>query len=176
MVANSAVIIWGLKQLRKDTRVGVKQKMLIVNLAIADLLMGFYLLILGCKDSFYGQYFPLYSRTWRTSSFCRFAAVPAIFSSEASLFFLTLISLDRFLTFKNMVYWKCNSRFGRNIARRLTFPYDLDNLLSSRKVRVILIWIAASMFSIVPLFLDDHEFEFSEVRMYWITANKTFAI
>ncbi|XP_072042729.1 uncharacterized protein [Amphiura filiformis] len=147
IVANSVVIFWGCVQLRKEKtkRDEVKQKLLIVNLAAADLLMGLYLLILGAVDNHYGTYFPFHAEKWRTSLLCKFSAVLSVLSSEASLFFLTLISFDRFWSLKN-------------ISRQ--------NLLHTRMSRVIAtvaIWALAIVLSTIPLGLDDEDFEFSQV-------------
>ena len=73
------------------------QSLLIFNLAMSDLLMGIYMIIIASVDVYYGNYFPINSETWRKSNLCRSAGAIAIISSEASVIFITLLSIDRFI-------------------------------------------------------------------------------
>ena len=147
IIANVVVLFWGCVQLRKEKskRHGMKQKLLIVNLAAADLLMGIYLLILGAVDAHFGSYFPLHAETWRISPLCKVAAVLSVLSSEASLFFLTLISLDRF--------WVLSGHFSNSLL-----PTRM-----SRIVVIMTIWALAVTISIIPVGLEEQDFEFSQV-------------
>ena len=76
------------------------QSLLLSNLALSDLLMGIYLIIISSADAYYGEYFPMNAEEWRTGFICRIASTLAITSSEASVFFVTLISIDRFINIK----------------------------------------------------------------------------
>ena len=76
------------------------QFLLITNLSFSDMLMGFYLLILLSADLRYNQYFPAHSESWRKSDLCGFAGFLSVLSSEASVFFITLISIDRFMSIR----------------------------------------------------------------------------
>ena len=76
------------------------QLLLITNLSISDFLMGIYLAILLSADLYYTKYFPSYSESWRHSTLCRLAGALSVLSSEASAFFITLITIDRFLGIK----------------------------------------------------------------------------
>ena len=71
------------------------QFLLITNLSISDLLMGVYLLSLLSVDLYYTDYFPSHSETWRNSTLCKIAGSLSVLSSEASVFFITMISIDR---------------------------------------------------------------------------------
>ena len=71
------------------------QSLLICNLAMSDLLMGIYMIIIASADVYYGNYFPINSETWRKSNLCRSAGAIAIISTEASVIFITLLSIDR---------------------------------------------------------------------------------
>ena len=68
---------------------------LITNLAIGDFFMGGYLLIIAVVDSYYRGVYIIYDRSWRNSDLCRFSGFISTFSSELSVFTLTVITLDR---------------------------------------------------------------------------------
>ena len=76
------------------------QFLLIMNLSLSDFIMGIYLIILLSADLYYTEYFPSHSKLWRHSMLCRVAGALAVLSSEASAFFITLITIDRFLGIK----------------------------------------------------------------------------
>ncbi|XP_076045314.1 uncharacterized protein LOC143027721 [Oratosquilla oratoria] len=72
-------------------------KIFIKNLAISDLLMGVYLLLVGVQDvRTRGQYHE-HSRQWSASHFCSFAGCLAMVSSETSVFILVFMTLERYL-------------------------------------------------------------------------------
>ncbi|XP_072017687.1 G-protein coupled receptor GRL101-like [Amphiura filiformis] len=73
------------------------QSILILNLAVSDLLMGFYMMIIAIADLHYGKEFVLYAKEWTSSGFCKLAGLISFLSSEASVLFVVLISLDRVL-------------------------------------------------------------------------------
>ena len=67
------------------------------NLAMSDLLMGFYLLIIaGADHQFRGEYV-LFDEDWRLGQLCQLAGFLGTFSSETSAVFILLITFDRFL-------------------------------------------------------------------------------
>ena len=76
------------------------QFILITNLSISDFLMGVYLIILLSVDLYYQDYFPSHSEKWRNSTLCKIAGSLSVLSSEASVFFITMISVDRFIAIK----------------------------------------------------------------------------
>ena len=152
VIANGSIILWRgyvmRLSLKKDRRNkpkrDMKQQLLIVNLAIADLLMGVYMLIIASVDQYYNQHFPLNAENWRKSTLCKVAGVLSVLSSEASLFFLTLISVERFWTFKNVRGNMFSTRWSRLIS-------------------IVPVWTMAITLSILPLYIEDVEYEFSEV-------------
>ena len=90
---NLIVIVWRL--IAKD--VSRLNSLLLTNLAVADLLMGVYMLIIASKDSEWdGEYFK-HDLLWRASGLCKFAGVISIVSSEVSVLTLTVITLDRLI-------------------------------------------------------------------------------
>ena len=90
------------------------QMFLIVNLSIADLFMGIYLMMLLLVDLNWGDNFPSYSESWRQSMLCKTVGVLSVFSCEASVFIITLIAIDRFLGIK---YPFSSYRLGMKSAR-----------------------------------------------------------
>ena len=97
-LGNGFVLLW--RQLNQRGRENKVQSVLLSNLAVSDLLMGIYMIIIASADVYYGEYFPMNAEEWRSGFTCRIASTLAITSSEASVFFVTLISLDRFINIK----------------------------------------------------------------------------
>ena len=120
------------------------QVLLIQNLAASDLLMGVYMLIVACADAFYGHFFPSYADSWRSGPLCKLAGVLSIVSSEASVFFVTLISIDRF-----MAIW---SSFGQWQVSKKAATGTL-----------VLLWIFALLLSIIPTLFSGVEPDFYDV-------------
>ena len=71
------------------------QVLLISNLSLSDMLMGIYMIIVASADLYYRDYFP--SEAWRLSLTCKIAGALSMISSEASVLFVTMISIDRFM-------------------------------------------------------------------------------
>ncbi|XP_072015594.1 uncharacterized protein [Amphiura filiformis] len=143
LFGNMFVIIWRCCR-RKDSKVQPVQRAIIVNLAAADLLMGIYLLIIISADTHFGIYFPLFSEEWRTGSVCKLAGILSITSSEASVFFVTLISIDRFLG--------------------VVFPFK-QYRISQRRVAVLitLMWATALILATVPTLLAGRSPKFYDI-------------
>ena len=123
------------------------QTLLISHLALSDLLMGVNMLLLAIGDLYYGEYFPSYSHSWRHGFACKLAGFLSIMSSEGSVFFITLISIDRLLGIK--------------------YPFG-DHMLSTKLARlcVLLAWLAAFLIGAIPIGLASNRadvFSISEV-------------
>ena len=109
------------------------QRRLIMHLSMADLLMGLDMLLLAAADSYYHGYFPSYSESWRKGIFCKLAGILSILSSEASVFTLTLISIDRCLHVK--------------------FPLENKNTFGRTTV-ICSVWFISCLISILPMSLS----------------------
>ncbi|XP_053396296.1 uncharacterized protein LOC123555101 isoform X2 [Mercenaria mercenaria] len=72
----------------------------VTNLAVADFLMGIYLIIIAVADAAYRKRYIFMDDYWRNSIWCTLAGFLSTVSSEASVFFLCLITLDRILVTK----------------------------------------------------------------------------
>ncbi|XP_022237288.1 G-protein coupled receptor GRL101-like [Limulus polyphemus] len=93
LAGNTLVIIW-----RSLYRINNKvHSFLITNLAIGDLFMGIYLLIIATVDTYYRGVYFIYDSYWKHSPLCQFAGFLSTLSSELSVLTLTIITLDRFM-------------------------------------------------------------------------------
>ncbi|KAF6202512.1 hypothetical protein GE061_002908 [Apolygus lucorum] len=110
---------------------------LIINLAVGDLLMGSYLLLIALVDwHFRGVYF-IHDLNWRSSQLCSLAGFISTFSSELSVFTLTVITLDRFLV--------------------IIFPFRVRRLEMKRTKKLMALgWVLAIAISAVPLLQIDY--------------------
>ena len=111
-----------------------------MNLSISDFIMGIYLIIILSADLYYTEYFPSHSESWRHSMLCRVAGTFSVLSSEASAFFITLITIDRFLGIK---YTFSKFRMGRK----------------STRIIVALLWMIALSVSITVFVLSKEDSE-----------------
>ncbi|XP_038051676.1 G-protein coupled receptor GRL101-like isoform X2 [Patiria miniata] len=128
-IGNLAVIMMRMNN-KRDNRV---HSFLITNLAIGDFCMGVYLLIIASVDAFYRGYYIIYDAQWRDSALCRFAGFLSTFSSELSVFSLTIITLHRLLS--------------------ILFPFRIKDMEYSGAVRVMVVtWLMVIFLSAFPLF------------------------
>eukprot|EP00057_Strongylocentrotus_purpuratus_P026564 XP_011681038.1 PREDICTED: G-protein coupled receptor GRL101-like [Strongylocentrotus purpuratus] len=93
---NGVVLFVRISDMKKHT--SKVQNTMIGSLAMADILMGLYMIIITSADVYYGDEFYLNAPQWRDSHMCRFAGFLGFLSSEASVFTLTLITVDRFIS------------------------------------------------------------------------------
>ena len=130
LIGNLVVIVWRFCQGRENR--GKKTHSLFVfNLAASDLMMGVYMLIIAGADVYYGETYYSMAKEWRSSAVCKLAGVLSVLSSEASVFFVTVISLDCFFS--------------------IVFPFSKIKLRErSSIVVVIVLWAAALCVSVVP--------------------------
>ena len=96
VVGNMFVIVLRLFR-RKAARTTPIQSLMITNLALSDLLMGCYLLIIAIADVYYRGDYAINAAEWRGSVVCRVAGYMSTLSSEVSVFLIMLISIDRLL-------------------------------------------------------------------------------
>ncbi|XP_038055191.1 G-protein coupled receptor GRL101-like [Patiria miniata] len=130
LIGNLAVLFWRLRQ--KGVGGGKKTLSLMVgNLALADVMMGVYMLIIAGADLTFGEDYFLVAPEWRSSIMCKLAGVLSVLSSEASVFFVTLISVDCFL---GIVFPLKNFSLGKK----------------STTVIIVVLWFLALCLSIVP--------------------------
>ncbi|XP_071795642.1 G-protein coupled receptor GRL101-like [Asterias amurensis] len=130
LIGNLVVIIW---RCRRGKELGENEthSFLVLNLAISDLMMGVYMLIIAIADIFLGKSYSNNAKEWRSSEVCKIAGVVSVMSSEASVFFVTLISLDCFLS--------------------IVFPFSRVTIRGKKsKVIVFTLWLVSACVSIIP--------------------------
>ncbi|XP_060773146.1 lutropin-choriogonadotropic hormone receptor-like isoform X2 [Neoarius graeffei] len=94
LVGNLAVL---LVLLLSHQKLGVS-RFLMCNLAFADLCMGFYLLLIALADYRSRQEYYNHAMDWQTGMGCGIAGFLTVFSSELSIYTLTMITLERWHT------------------------------------------------------------------------------
>ena len=133
------MLLW--RQLKDGGRENKVQAVLLSNLALSDLLMGIYMLIIASADVYYGEYFPMNAEEWRTGFICKIASTLAIISTEASVFFVTLISIDRFINIK--------------------FPYSIYKLrIKSTRLASSVVWCFSLTFGLTASILTGKNSKF----------------
>ena len=141
LIGNLVVVVWRVRSSLVD-RLGEGTKyvlnLLVLNLAVADFLMGVYMIIIAAADYSYGESYYKQASEWRLTSLCKAAGVLSVLSSEASVFFITLISVDRFLC--------------------IVLPMGSIRLTkgSARKAAAV-IWVSALVMSSLPTMLVGSE-------------------
>nr|XP_006817056.1 PREDICTED: uncharacterized protein LOC102804127 [Saccoglossus kowalevskii] len=127
-VGNLFVIMWRLKS--RD----IKQvhAFLIWNLSLSDFCMGVYMLIIAAVDMYYRGDYIIYDEIWRHSRLCKLAGFLATLSSEVSVFTLTFITFDRFMS--------------------IVFPFRFRRI-SFQKAAVVMAtaWLVVVILSCLPL-------------------------
>ncbi len=126
-LGNTLVVLW-----RCSRQSSSIPDLIISNLAISDLLMGIYMLIIASVDLYYKGVFIEYSDLWRKSWLCKISGCLATFSSEGSVMFLAVLTCDRFIN--------------------ILFPFSHLKLSKSgiRKI-ILIVWLLGFIVSALPL-------------------------
>ena len=133
VIGNSFVIFWRLYGQRSKgvKSVNTVQSLLVSNLAVADLLMGVYMLIIAIADKHFRYRYAFIADDWKASFMCKFAGFLSVLSSETSVLFLTVISLDRYVC--------------------ISFPFSQWKLTrKSARYSVIAVWAIGFVISFIP--------------------------
>lgn len=118
------------------------------SLVLSDILMSFYLIIIGYSNfKFKGKYFEK-DKQWRSSNSCTVAGVISLLSSQVSLFMITVITLERFLSVVFPTREGCN-KLGSKIAKSI----------------VLFAWIIGSILAITPALLQEY-FNSKHLKFY----------
>ncbi|XP_018412695.1 PREDICTED: lutropin-choriogonadotropic hormone receptor [Nanorana parkeri] len=109
-------------------------RFLMCNLSFADFCMGIYLLLIASVDSKTKKQYYNHAIDWQTGSGCSAAGFFTVFSSELSVYTLTIITLERWHT--------------------ITYAMQLDRKLRLRHAILIMLagWIFSLIIAILPLF------------------------
>eukprot|EP00057_Strongylocentrotus_purpuratus_P018546 XP_011673020.1 PREDICTED: neuropeptide FF receptor 2-like [Strongylocentrotus purpuratus] len=127
LIGNLTVLVLRLRQEQQLT----VQTLLIMNLAVADCLMGIYMIIITSADIYFGSIYFLSAPIWRESHLCTFSSFLAFLSSECSVFTLALMTVDRFVC--------------------IIFPFSGYRLtVKSARISMMLLWLVICMLSVIP--------------------------
>ena len=135
LLGNGASLIYRFLYDRERLKMGYG--IFVSNLAIADFLMGVYLVIIASADvAFRGTY--IYrDESWRFSGWCKLAGILSTVSSEASVLFICLITLDRILVIK--------------------YPFgQVRFTTTSAVVSSGIVWVVVSIVGILPVAITSY--------------------
>ena len=111
----------------------IAQSIMLMHVAVADGLMGVYLLVVGIMDAVWSGVYYLHDFQWRTGLPCQIVGGTAVLSSEVSIMILSLLSLDRV---KHIVFPK---RF-KMLTRKKTHAF------------CFVIWVVGFLIAFLPTF------------------------
>lgn len=135
----NAMVLWGRFTSLHDENRSVS--MVIRNLAVSDLIMGLYLIIISIQDVRYRESYHTVSAEWVKSWGCAVAGILSMVSSEVSILILTFMSIERFLLISDP--------FGHH---RL----NTKNVMMS----LYIIWLVGLSIAIFPVILFHHSTKF----------------
>ena len=130
-LCNLFVLIW-----RRMERLTV-YSFSVMNLAVADFLMGVYMVSLACVDAYYRGVYIEYAQMWTGSWLCQALGFLNTLSSEASVLTLCVISADRFY---KIVYPLQGAKFNLSVAKRC----------------MGVVWLVAFVLAALPVFPLDY--------------------
>ncbi|KAJ8018936.1 hypothetical protein HOLleu_42785 [Holothuria leucospilota] len=129
------------------TTVSKIQNTFLINLAIADCLMGVYLSGIGIADAAFGKDYFLSALGWRSGKACKGIGFIGFSANVASILILTFVSVERFCT--------------------IVFPFGKD-LFRSKLTAIICVatWVTSCAISLASIILSEFVtdlFGFSDV-------------
>ena len=130
LMGNTVVIAYQIFFIRRE--IGRTYSVFVTNLGVSDFCMGVYMLIISSVDVKYRGTYLWHELEWRHSPLCKMAGFLATLSSEASIVFVCLITIDRFLVIR--------FPFGQIRFRR-----------HSAITTAIIVWIAVIVIASIPL-------------------------
>ena len=166
MVGNSCVIIQSISFLKtKKTLDGVRfHQFIILNISIADFIMGIYLITIASYDAAFSGFYGNVDREWRSSLKCSVIGSLAVISSETSCFLMVALTSFRL----------------KNITQAME---SLTASLRPWKICIIAAWLFSFFIGIAPMLPQTsqyflHSFSYSSPfqNSAWYSANlKQFA-
>lgn len=107
-------------------------RILIVNLAVADLLMGITLFIIAIKSAIFSGHYSTIDSSWRTSMTCNAIGILTVIASETTVFTLVVLTFHR-------LFGVYNPFISRNLKIRYAF------------LGAFLTWTLSSLLAFIPL-------------------------
>lgn len=109
-------------------------KILMCNLAFANLCMGMFLLMVASGDLYSLNEYQNFAMQWQYGNGCKIAGFVSIFSTELAVFVLTIITVERYFT--------------------IVHPLKLDKHLNAKQIIVLMVlgWAFALTMAVLPFF------------------------
>ena len=108
------------------------QNVIILNISIADIIMGIYLLSVAIYSAYYSGYYGQIDFEWRSSLRCSLIGSLAVLSSEASCFFMVLLTSTRLYAIYK--------------------PFStLSTSTRKYKLAIISVWLMAFLIAVLPI-------------------------
>ena len=115
-----------------ESQVSKTNHFLIFNLALADFLMGVYLLAMAIKSAQYSGKYCFFDKLWRTSSTCHYFGALSVISCEASVMVLSLMTGIRCYVVTRPI-----------ASKTMNFRYVI--------VATLMVWLIAIALAVMPL-------------------------
>ena len=120
----------------------VVQTILLMHVAVADGLMGVYLITVGVMDVVWSGEYYLHDFEWRTGFRCQMVGGMSAMSSQVSIMTLALLAIER--------------------VKKIVFPYQFKGLTRKKAHKFCLaIWVIGFLFAYMPTFgiryFHDHD-------------------
>ncbi|XP_059174557.1 G-protein coupled receptor GRL101-like [Physella acuta] len=129
-------------------------RMFVTHLGLSDFIMSVYLMIIAGADVYYRDDYVLYDNEWRDSSVCKAAGFLATLSAETSTLFVLMITIDRYLIFKD------------SLNQTKITPKILTAVVS-------LIWAIGIVISTIPVVFPDWQIYSSNAMCLGLPVNLT---
>ena len=128
-VISSTLFLFKAAKLNKSLKY---QHLIILNISIADLIMGIYLLIIAVYSVYYSGHYGQIDFKWRSSLRCSIIGSLAVLSSEASCLFMVLLT-----SYRLYVVYK---------------PFStLSTSTRKYKLGIISVWLMAFIIAVLPI-------------------------
>ena len=121
-----------LLQTAKLSKTSKNQNVILLNISIADMIMGIYLLFIVIYSAYYSGYYGQIDFEWRSSLRCSLIGSLAVLSSEASCFFMVFLTSTRLYAI-----YKPLSTFSISTCKW--------------KLVIILVWLMAFIIAVLPI-------------------------
>lgn len=142
IASNFISLIWHFSSYNKKYNL---VQVLIINLSMADLLIGLYLTTIAIANVYFAGTFDLNHETWLGSGVCLISCFLISVSTLMSTFIMFLITLDRYLY--------------------LIYPFE-DNRLSYRSlvITLLIFWMVSIIFTGIPIIYSINQP--SQIRLH----------
>ena len=107
------------------------QRVIILNISIADFIMGIYLITIAAFSQAFSGIYGIVDRDWRSSLRCSIIGSLSVISSEASCFFMVVLTAFRLMNVCNPIAARTSS----------LLPWKLS---------IVATWLLSICFSIIP--------------------------